>query len=153
VTTTPHAQIIVDPANWSDAEKREEMFAIRTEVFVREQNVPEDEELDGRDPVCLHVIARSPEGRAIGTARMQRDGHIGRIAVRASWRGQSVGSQLVLALLAVARDAGLSTAELDSQVQAIGFYEKLGFVARGEPFMDAGIPHRNMVLSLAAGNG
>jgi predicted GNAT family N-acyltransferase len=95
------------------------------------------------------VIARDADGGPIGTARMQPNGHIGRIAVVARWRKRGVGSRLVHALLAVARETGCASVDLDSQVQAIGFYERLGFVARGGTFMDAGIEHRNMVLELS----
>jgi predicted GNAT family N-acyltransferase len=124
------------------------MSAIRMQVFVDEQDVPAEEELDGRDTACLHVLARDAEGAAIGTARMQRGGHIGRIAVSKPWRKRGVGSRLVAELLEVAREDGLASVDLDSQLQAIGFYERLGFVAGGGVFMDAGIPHRNMVLPL-----
>lgn len=139
---------LIQPACWEDASDRDAMVAIRTEVFVREQQVPVEEEIDGRDPACTHVLARDAAGHAIGTARMQTDGHIGRIAVLRPSRARGVGSCLVHALLARARRDGLAKVDLDSQVHAIGFYEKLGFVVRSEIFMDAGIPHRNMVMEL-----
>ena len=144
------AAIEIETARWADASARNEMFRIRTVVFVDEQNVPVEEELDGRDPECRHVLARNDSGLAIGTARMRGDGHIGRIAVLKPWRGRGIGSRLVGALLDLARGAGLARVDLDSQVQAIGFYETLGFAARGGTFMDAGIPHRNMVLPLVS---
>ncbi len=125
------------------------MIGIRREVFVVEQQVPIDIELDGADPDCGHLLAFDPDGRPIGTARMQASGHIGRIAVVKVWRKRGVGARLVEALVAVAREAGLASVDLDSQVHAVGFYEKLGFEARGDVFMEAGIPHQNMVRRLA----
>jgi len=125
------------------------MVSIRTEVFVDEQNVPLEEELDEFDPRCDHVLARDAAGHPIGTARMRGDGHIGRIAVVRRWRKRGIGSQLVRALLDAARELGLDRVDLDSQVQAIGFYETLGFEVKSGIFMDAGIPHRNMTLALA----
>jgi predicted GNAT family N-acyltransferase len=138
----------IERASWARARDREAMIAIRRAVFVVEQGVPVEIELDGRDPACLHLVAFGPEGAAIGTARMTDAGHVGRIAVLAPWRGRRVGAQLVEAMIGLARDAGLARVDLDSQVQALGFYEKLGFEARGEEFLEAGIPHRNMLLEL-----
>jgi predicted GNAT family N-acyltransferase len=148
-TANTQARIEIERARWDDLRQREEMSAIRMEVFVAEQQVPADEEIDGRDPACRHVLARDEHGGAIGTARMQQSGHIGRIAVVRAWRRRAVGSRLVAALLDLAREQGLESVDLGAQLQAIGFYERLGFAARGEIFMDAGIPHRNMVLSLS----
>ena len=128
------------------------MIAIREAVFVVEQGVPVEIEIDGRDPACAHVLALDHESRSIGTARMLPSGHIGRIAVVREWRERGVGSLLVAALLEQARRSGLSEVDLDSQTHAIGFYEKLGFEVRGEEFMEAGIAHQNMVLRLARGS-
>ena len=79
---------------------------------------------------------------------MLPSGHIARIAVVPEWRERGVGSRLVEAFVRRARATGLSSVDLDSQVHAIGFYEKLGFTARGDVFLDAGIEHRNMFLPL-----
>jgi predicted GNAT family N-acyltransferase len=144
------SEVRIARASWAVAEDREAMTAIRHAVFVVEQGVPVDLELDGLDPACVHLVAFGPQGDAIGTARMTGSGHVGRIAVLAPWRGRGVGARLVRTMLALARDAGLGSVDLDSQVRAVGFYEKLGFEARGEEFMEAGIPHRNMVLELGA---
>lgn len=135
-------------ASWCQETGRELMIGIRREVFVVEQDVPIEIELDGADPDCRHLLAFDPHGRAIGTARMQASGHIGRIAVVADWRKRRVGSRLVEAMIERARAAGLESVDLDSQVHALGFYEKLGFGARGDVFMEAGIPHQNMVKRL-----
>ena len=135
-------------ASWAQESERERMIGIRRDVFVLEQNVPLDIELDGADSDCRHLLALDPGGRAIGTARMQASGHIGRIAVVADWRGRGVGSRLVEAMIDRAREGGLASVDLDSQVHALGFYEKLGFAAQGDVFMEAGIPHQNMLLRL-----
>lgn len=137
-------------ASWDCEPDRETLIEIRREVFVVEQEVPISIELDGADDTCRHWLALEPGSRPVGTARMQESGHIGRIAVRAEWRGRGIGARLVEEIVAAARRSGLSSVDLDSQVHAIGFYEKLGFTVRGEEFMEAGIPHQNMVRLLEA---
>ncbi len=119
---------------------------IRLEVFVEEQRVPLEEELDARDAHCLHAIAYDADGRAMGTGRLLPDGHIGRMAVRRPWRGQGVGSLLLVALMDAARRRGDPEVVLDAQLQARPFYARHGFVEEGDTFMDAGIPHRVMRL-------
>jgi len=126
----------------------EALKAIREEVFVYEQDVPPELEWDGEDARCRHVLALATKGEAIGTGRLLPDGQIGRMAVRKSWRGRGVGGALLQALVAQARTAGLAQCHLHAQVSAIPFYEKHGFTARGEVFMDANIPHRDMWLDL-----
>lgn len=122
---------------------------IREEVFVHEQNVPPDLEWDGEDPRCRHVIAEATDGTPIGTGRLMPGGQIGRMAVRKAWRGTGVGGALLLALVEQARQAALPECHLHAQVNAIPFYERHGFTAEGEVFMDANIPHRNMWLKLS----
>lgn len=124
------------------------IWAIRKTVFVEEQGVPEGLDLDGLDPESLHVLALDDQGRSIGTARVQEDGKIGRMAVLKPWRGRGVGRALLEALLKEAKRRGLSQVRLAAQTQASGFYEKHGFQAIGDIFLDAGIPHRNMILKL-----
>ena len=138
----------IETASWDCEAERRAMTSVRETVFVVEQGVPLELELDGLDPTCHHVVALDGAGRSVGTARMQPCGHIGRIAVLRPWRRQSVGSRLLAELLEVARRAGLESVELDSQVHAIGFYEKHGFQPRGDIFLDAGLEHRNMVARL-----
>jgi predicted GNAT family N-acyltransferase len=127
------------------SEHGDELLSVRREVFVNEQGVPEDIEVDGLDGDCIHALARCG-GEAVGVGRMQADGHIGRIAVRKPFRGNGVGRQIMQSLIAEACNRGLPTVYLHSQVQACGFYEALGFVADGETFMEAGIPHATMRL-------
>lgn len=125
--------------------------ALRRAVFILEQNVPEDEEVDGRDGDALHLLA-SLDGVPVGCARLLVLGDtvkIGRVCVLAAQRGTGVGVALIRAALDVARDLpSVTRAKLGSQTHAIGFYERLGFVAEGPEYLDAGIPHRDMVRVL-----
>ncbi len=113
-----------------------------------EQGVPEALEWDGLDDQALHLLAEDDEGNAIATARMLADGHIGRVAVILSWRSHGVGKAMLRYLLEIAHQRGYRRVFLDAQVDAIDFYQQLGFTAKGETFMDAGIPHRHMFLDL-----
>ena len=121
---------------------------IRFAVFVEEQKVPEEAEIDERDPHCVHALAWSDDGRPLGTGRLLPDGHIGRMAVLRQARGSGVGSALLRALMQAARRRGDRELMLSAQTHAIGFYERFGFVAEGEQYDDAGIPHRAMRLVL-----
>ena len=125
---------------------------IRRVVFIQEQSVPEQEELDDLDPVCRHFIAtpgkQSLSREAIGTARILflDDGtaKAQRVAVLREHRKGGVGAALMFALEGEAARAGRSTLILSSQVSAVPFYERIGYQAYGEPFVDAGIDHRMM---------
>lgn len=123
---------------------------VREQVFVVEQGVPADMEYDEFDPWSLHVLARGPDGQAIGTGRLLPDGHIGRLAVLAHWRNRGVGRALMCRLTEIARQRGFATLKLNAQVSAAGFYERLGYRPEGEVFMEAGIPHLAMVRDLPA---
>jgi predicted GNAT family N-acyltransferase len=129
------------------ADCREQLLAVRREVFVLEQGVPEEIEVDGLDDACIHALARRGQEVA-GVGRMQTDGHIGRIAVRKPFRGKGVGREIMRSLVDEARRQGIRSVYLHSQTQACGFYETLGFVPVGEPFREAGIPHTAMRLVL-----
>jgi predicted GNAT family N-acyltransferase len=122
---------------------------VRDEVFVDEQGVPAELEHDeARDPLCVHVLARLDDGTPIGTGRLTPDCHIGRMAVRKPWRGRGVGDALLRALLDAAWLQGTDSVHLNAQVDAIEFYARHGFVAAGERFIEAGIEHQAMALSL-----
>ncbi len=131
-------------AHWPDDEPQ--IRRIREAVFVREQSVPLELEWDGKDPDYVQVLAYRPDGEATGTARMSPSGHIGRMAVLAGWRRNGVGSMLLTKLLAIAREEGLSEVYLNAQTEAVNFYAHHGFLAEGEIFLDAGIPHQRMRL-------
>ncbi|MGB8338505.1 MAG: GNAT family N-acetyltransferase [Burkholderiales bacterium] len=119
---------------------------VRRRVFVREQNIPEELEWDEHDTVSLHVLALDAEGHAIGTARLLADGHLGRVAVLKNQHGKGVGSELIKYLILLNKNRGAKEAVLSAQINAIPFYASHGFVAEGEEYLDADIPHRLMRL-------
>lgn len=132
--------------SWDEA--RAAAAAIRTSVFVIEQKVPAELEMDDMDAHCDHALAFDAGGNAIATGRLLPDGHIGRMAVLAAHRGSGVGRRVLDALVARAQSRGMREAILSAQTHALGFYEKAGFTAVGPEFMEAGIPHREMRLRL-----
>jgi predicted GNAT family N-acyltransferase len=121
---------------------------IRYDVFVVEQRVPEALEWDDADAHSIHALAEDHSRVPIGCARLLADGHIGRVAVLRAWRGRGVGSALLLRLADEAQRRGDARAIVNAQVAAIPFYARHGFVATGDVFEEAGIPHRVMELSL-----
>ena len=125
------------------AEERERIMQVRYAVFVREQGVPLELELDEKDPICRHALLLV-DGRPAATGRLEADGHIGRIAVVRSHRGKGLGSRIVTFLEARARSWGVQRVYLGAQLQAVPFYEKLGYRCYGDEFLDAGIVHRHM---------
>jgi len=127
----------------------DKLFSVRHPVFVIGQNVPEELERDAMDSLCTHFLATDDSGIAIGTARVDAEGHVGRVAVLESWRGRGVGTSLMEAAIDSCAKMGLAEALLNSQTSALEFYMKLGFETRGEEFMEAGIPHVAMFKSLA----
>ena len=127
---------------WEEA--RSEASRIRFAVFVDEQKVPAESELDEHDPQCIHALATDASGRVVGTGRLLPDGHIGRMAVSQEARGQGVGGAILEALAERARQRGDPEVVLNAQVQAMDFYRAHGFVEEGPEFDDAGIPHRAM---------
>lgn len=134
---------------WQAAEPQ--LRAIRTEVYIREQHIPEALEWDGKDPHAIHALATDSTGIPIGTGRLLLNGelaHIGRMAVLSAWRGKGVGASLLRCLLDEARQRGASSAFLTAQTYAVPFYERFNFVREGADFLDAGIPHYRMTLTL-----
>ena len=121
-----------------------ELRAIREAVFVREQNVPLEEERDALDPHCVHVIARADDGTPVGTGRLTPEHRIGRMAVLKPWRGQGIGDAMLLALIDEAQQRGWREVSLNAQVSAIDFYARHGFQPYGERFMEAGLEHQPM---------
>ena len=120
---------------------------IRTQVFIQEQQLPESEEWDRWDDFSVHALAII-EGVAAGTARLTRDGKIGRMAVHKNYRQQGIGSTMLLRLINEARDRGLQTLSLNAQSHAQHFYAKHGFKAIGDTFLEVGIAHITMQLHL-----
>lgn len=127
-------------------------IALRIEVFVEEQKVPLEEEIDDLDDIATHFLARDEAGVAVGTARVFEEGEIGkigRVCVVETLRGTGLGARLIEACLAEIRSRPhLKKAKLGAQNHAIGFYERFGFRTIGEVYMDGGIPHTEMVRVL-----
>jgi len=133
--------ISVNILPWEQAQSQ--AYPIRLAVFVKEQGVPEELELDEEDPLAWHAIARL-DGQAIGTARLQKDGKIGRMAVIQAYRRQGVASAMMNVLLKFGRQHGINQFYLHAQIEALPFYERFGFVANGPVFNEAGIAHQIM---------
>ena len=117
---------------------------IRETVFIAEQAVPPELEWDADDAGAVHFLALEGE-YPIGTARLLPDGHIGRVAVLKDWRGLKVGDALLRAAIGEAEQRGLKQQMLSAQVHASSFYERFGFAVVSGEFLDAGIPHVDMV--------
>ena len=142
-----HVDILIRP--WQEAQK--DALQVRREVFILEQRVPEELEIDEFDPFAFHALAYS-DNTCIGTARLlindDGSGQIGRMAVLIPFRNKGLGRQIMKALIESAKLKGISSLELHAQVSAIPFYEKLGFIANSPIYDEAGIPHRNMMMVL-----
>ena len=125
----------------------EDICAIRYEVFVDEQNVPEELEIDGLDGEAKHVLT-FVDAVPIGTGRILSDGHIGRVAVLKNYRGLGIGKSIMKELVKCAQDLSLEKVWLSSQWHAHSFYLDLGFVCVGEIYKEAGINHIKMFRTL-----
>ncbi len=128
---------------------------IRREVFVDEQKVPEADEVDGLDPLCVHFLATphvgDPAAEAVGTARLWQKGKTAkaqRVAVLDAMRKKGVGKELMLAIEKEARGRRYPELVLGAQLEAIPFYEALGYEVFGDEYDDAGLPHRDMKKAL-----
>lgn len=122
-------------------------FALRREVFVIEQQIPEAEEFDALDLVARHLVAVSA-GHVCGTLRLIAQPaatRIGRVAVGQAFRGRGIAQAMMRHAMQHEAAAGRAQFLLDAQADKVGFYERLGFVAHGEPFDDgSGIMHLAM---------
>jgi len=130
-------------ANWKD--DKEVLSAIRHQVFVQEQSVPEEMEWDDYDESSTHYLA-TMNNRVVAVARLKPDGQLGRMAVLSESRHQGIGSSLLHFILLDIKDKGLSGIYLHAQVSAISFYQKHGFKEDGLVFYEANIAHRQMFL-------
>ena len=135
----------IELMSWADA--RAHASPIRFRVFVEEQGVPREVELDELDAVSLHAVAFEGE-TPVGTGRLLPDGHIGRMAVLKSHRKRGVGAAMLKRLIEAARKRGDREVALSAQVHAVPFYRAHGFVEEGGEYEEAGIAHQAMRLSL-----
>ena len=126
-------------------------IALRRAIFMEEQGIAEEDEIDGLDDQGIHLLA-TVDGKPVGTARLLIEGSlgkIGRICVVPEQRGTGLGAALVKhSLEHLRRTEGVTRAKLGAQEHAIGFYKRLGFTPIGPFYDDAGIPHRDMVQEL-----
>ena len=136
--------IAVSIVSWS--ERQAEIVSVRRVAFIEEQNVPESIELDGKDPDCRHVLACDSSGAPVGTARINASGRIGRMAVLREYRRLGIGREILRVIMDYGRANGITDFHVSSQLSAVGFYEKMGFVPYGEQFEEAGIMHIRMRL-------
>ncbi len=131
-------------ADW--ALEKNSLSKIRRQVFIEEQQVPEELEWDEFDVTSTHFLARY-QGKFIACARLKADGQIGRMAVLTTYRNQGVGTRLLQFVIRNAHYAKYNNIYLHAQLNALHFYEKQGFVASGDVFYEANIAHREMFLN------
>jgi predicted GNAT family N-acyltransferase len=124
----------------------EDAFAIRKKVFVEEQQVPEEEEIDHLESEATHFILHC-DGKPAGAGRFRMVddyGKIERICILKEFRGNGSGQAIMERIQAYAKEKNVQTLKLNAQTQAIPFYDKLGYEVISEEFLDAGIPHKTM---------
>jgi predicted GNAT family N-acyltransferase len=135
----------IELLSWEEA--RPHASPIRFAVFVEEQGVPREIELDEQDAVSLHAVAF--EGaQPIATARLLPDGHIGRMAVLKEWRGRGLGALMLKSLMNRAKERGNREILISAQVHAVPFYRAHGFIPEGGEYLEAGIRHQAMKRGL-----
>jgi len=134
--------VCIELGDWPRLQSR--CIPLRFAVFVEEQGVPADIELDAFDPVSLHAIAIADDGQVLATGRLLPDGHIGRLAVARSARGRGIGSTILLRLMAEASRHGHRETVLNAQMHAVAFYAAHGYRVSSTPFDDGGIAHVEM---------
>ena len=127
--------------SWQDL--RDRAAQVRFVVFIEEQKVPAELELDELDAECVHAVIKIND-QPVATGRLCPDGRIGRMAVLKDFRSQGLGSEILRALISAAEMRGQHETYLHAQLHALGFYAQHGYVAEGPEFEDAGIAHRQM---------
>ncbi len=134
-----HKPFLIRSASWQADRARLEF--VRRRVFIIEQKIPESEEWDDADENSSHVLAFSEKRDVVGTGRLEPTGKIARLAVLGEYRGQGVGSAMLIRLVEEARQRGFDQVYLHAQTHALSFYKKFGFVSDEEIFSEGGIPH------------
>ena len=133
----------VQSGHWDKLEQDAKF--IRKQVFIIEQNIPEEEEWDDQDMISDHFVVYDQD-QPIATARLLQNNSVGRVAVLKAYRGQGIGSMIMLEIIRQAHQQDRKFLQLSSQVHAISFYEKLGFSIQGDAYDECGIPHIKMQL-------
>ncbi len=136
---------VIHIVDWQHHESR--LKKIRHQVFVNEQQVPEELEWDEFDPGATHFLVTVNHSDC-ATARLKQDGQIGRMSVLAAYRNKTIGQQLLDFIIEHARHRKIPCLFLHAQIQVVDFYKKRDFIEQGEIFMDAGIAHRKMIKVL-----
>ena len=133
----------VQSGHWNKLEQDAKF--IRKQVFIIEQNIPEEEEWDDQDMISDHFVVYDQD-QPIATARLLQNNSVGRVAVLKAYRGQGIGRMIMLEVIRQAHQQDRKFLQLSSQVHAISFYEKLGFSIQGDAYDECGIPHIKMQL-------
>lgn len=133
-------------ADWD--EDAERLIALRHEVFVGEQKVPIEVEIDDLDSQCQHIKASLSDERIIATARLLPNHYVGRMCVAKEYRHQGIAGAMLEFIIQYARQQNFKSLHLNAQISAQPLYERYGFVANSDIFMEAGIQHRHMSLPL-----
>ncbi|HSV52285.1 MAG TPA: YbgC/FadM family acyl-CoA thioesterase [Burkholderiaceae bacterium] len=145
----------VKRGSWAEIGK--DASKVRTEVFVQEQRIPMEMEWDAADQTAVHAVAYNRLGQPVATGRLLQHApgvaKIGRMAVNRVLRGSRLGRDILEALAQAARERGDHEIILHAQRSAEGFYRRLGFEPRGEPFDEVGIPHLEMVRPIGSVTG
>lgn len=120
---------------------------IRELVFILEQDIAPDDEWDDQDPISTHFVVYDAD-QPIATARLLSNDHVGRVAVLKEYRSKGIGKLVMQEIIALAKQQQRKELILSSQVHATQFYSGLGFAVQGESYLDCGIPHVDMVMTL-----
>ena len=139
----------VQSGHWDKLEQDAKF--IRKQVFIIEQNIPEEEEWDDQDMISDHFVVYDQD-QPIATARLLQNNSVGRVAVLKAYRGQGIGRMIMLEIIQQAHQQDRKFLQLSSQVHAISFYEKLGFSIQGDAYDECGIPHIKMQLVIETKN-
>ena len=141
----------MDIVKVKNKQQKDDAYYIRSVVFVEEQNVPMELEIDEYDNTAIHFVGyEGNEPVAASRLRFVHGyGKLERICVKKEFRGRSFGKKVIDSMEEVIREHAFEKAKLNAQTQAEAFYESLGYVTISDTFMDAGIPHVTMVKKLS----
>ena len=139
----PSDSIKIVETSWGQSSK--EISEVRHKVFVVEQSIPPEIEMDGKDSDCIHFLALE-ESRPIAAARLQKYGKIERVSVLREYRTKGIGTAIMKMVIEKARNMDIEKIYLHSQIDSKNFYQQLGFFQHGEIFFEADKPHIEMIL-------